>query len=66
MLLIFDLDDTLVYTHRVFMQLTEQFLARMAELGFDDENVYYTLDSIDREIVESEGAYVPWALACVR
>lgn len=61
MLLIFDLDDTLVYTHRVFMQLTEQFLARMAELGFDDENVYYTLDSIDREIVESEGAYVPWA-----
>ncbi len=61
MLLIFDLDDTLVYTHRVFMQLTERFLARMAELGFDDENVYYTLDSIDREIVESENAYVPWA-----
>lgn len=61
MLLIFDLDDTLVYTHRVFMQLTEQFLARMAELGFDDDNVYYTLDAIDREIVESENAYVPWA-----
>lgn len=61
MLLIFDLDDTLIYTHRVFMQLTRQFLERMACLGFDDENVYYTLDSIDREIVESEDAYVPWA-----
>jgi putative hydrolase of the HAD superfamily len=61
MLLIFDLDDTLVHTHRVFVELTEEFLNRMAELGFDDENVYYTMDAFDREIVEEANAYVPWA-----
>ncbi|MBQ3199018.1 MAG: HAD family hydrolase [Firmicutes bacterium] len=61
MLLIFDLDDTLLHTHRVFVELTEAFLARMAELGFDDDNVYYTLDSFDCEIIEDADAYVSWA-----
>ena len=36
MLLIFDLDDTLIYTHQVFVELTEQFLQQMAALGIDD------------------------------
>lgn len=61
MLLIFDLDDTLIHTHRLFLQLTEEFLQRMAALGFADENVYYTLDAFDREAIESSEAYVPWA-----
>jgi putative hydrolase of the HAD superfamily len=61
MLLIFDLDDTLIHTHRIFVELTEEFLERMSALGFDDENVYYTMDAFDREIVEEANAYVPWA-----
>ena len=61
MLLIFDLDDTLIHTHRVFLALTEEFLRRMAALGLADENVYYTLDAFDRENIESAEAYVPWA-----
>lgn len=61
MLLIFDLDDTLIHTHRVFMELTEEFLRRMAEMGLGDENVYYTMDSFNREAVEDNNAYVPWA-----
>lgn len=61
MLLIFDLDDTLIYTHPVFVELTKQFLQQMAELGFDDENVYYTMDAFDCEAVEEADAYVPWA-----
>ncbi len=61
MLLIFDLDDTLIYTHQVFVELTEQFLQQMAALGFDDDNVYYTLDAFDREAIEQADAYVPWA-----
>lgn len=61
MLLIFDLDDTLVYTHQVFVDLTRQFLQEMATLGFDDENVYYTMDAFDCEAVEEADAYVPWA-----
>lgn len=61
MLLIFDLDDTLIHTHRVFLELTDEFLRRMAELGLGDENVYYTMDSFNREAVEDNAAYVPWA-----
>lgn len=61
MLLIFDLDDTLIYTHRVFMRLTDEFLARMAAFGFDDGDVYATMDEIDRGIVTAADAYVPWA-----
>lgn len=61
MLLIFDLDDTLIHTHRVFLDLTDEFLHRMAELGLGDENVYYTMDSFNREAVEDNNAYVPWA-----
>lgn len=61
MLLIFDLDDTLIYTHQIFVELTEAFLQQMAALGFADENVYYTLDAFDREAVELADAYVPWA-----
>lgn len=61
MLLIFDLDDTLIHTHRVFLELTDEFLRRMAGLGMADENVYYTMDSFNREAVEDNGAYVPWA-----
>lgn len=61
MLLIFDLDDTLIHTHRVFMEITEAFLSKMAALGFADDNVYYTLDAFDREAIENAGAYVPWA-----
>ena len=33
----------------------------MAALGFDDDNVYYTLDAFDREAIEQADAYVPWA-----
>ena len=39
MLLIFDLDDTLIYTHQVFVELTAEFLQQMADLGMSDENV---------------------------
>lgn len=61
MLLIFDLDDTLIHTHRVFMELTDEFLRRMAEMELFDENVYYTMDNFNREAVEDNNAYVPWA-----
>lgn len=61
MLVIIDLDDTLIHTHRVFLELTEEFLQRMAALGFDDENVYYTLDTYNQDTVEEHNAYVPWA-----
>lgn len=61
MLLIFDLDDTLIYTHQVFVDLTEDFLRQMAELGLSDDNLYYTLDAFDCEAVEQADAYVPWA-----
>lgn len=61
MLLIFDLDDTLIHTHRVFLELTDEFLRRMEALGLGDENVYYTMDSFNREAVEDNNAYVPWA-----
>jgi len=61
MLLIFDLDDTLIYTHQVFAELTDEFLRQMASLGLADDNLYYTLDAFDREAVEQADAYVPWA-----
>ncbi|MBQ3181120.1 MAG: HAD family hydrolase [Firmicutes bacterium] len=61
MLLIFDLDDTLVVTHPIFMRLTEQFLDEMRGLGLWDEQLYPTLDAIDRGIIEQAGEYVPWA-----
>ncbi len=61
MLLIFDLDDTLVVTHPVFVRLTQQFLDGMRVLGMWDEQLYPTLDAVDRGIVEQAGAYVPWA-----
>lgn len=61
MLLIFDLDDTLIYTHQVFVELTAEFLQQMADLGMSDDNLYYTLDAYDREAVEQADAYVPWA-----
>lgn len=61
MLLIFDLDDTLIHTHRVFLELTDEFLHRMAALGLLDDNLYYTLDAFNCETVEANQAYVPWA-----
>ena len=61
MLLIFDLDDTLIYTHQVFVELTDEFLQQMAALGLSDDNLYYTLDAFDREAIEQADAYVPWA-----
>lgn len=61
MLLIFDLDDTLVVTHPVFVRLTQQFLDEMRGLGLWDDELYPTLDAIDRGIIEQAGAYVPWA-----
>lgn len=60
-LLIFDLDDTLVVTHPIFVQLTERFLQRMRKLGLWDEELYPTMDAIDRGIIDAAGEYVPWA-----
>ncbi|MGI5824838.1 MAG: HAD family hydrolase [Bacillota bacterium] len=56
-LLIFDLDDTLIHTHSVFLQVTAEVLDRMEELGIIDDNLYYTLDSFDQEMVETEGNF---------
>lgn len=56
-LLLFDLDDTLIYTHRVFLQVTAEIIDRMEELGIIDDNLYYTLDSFDQELVEEEQSF---------
>lgn len=56
-LLIFDLDDTLIYTHLVYLQVTAEIIDRLQELGVDDENLYYTLDSYDQETVEEDGCF---------
>lgn len=56
-LLIFDLDDTLIYTHNVYLQVTAEVIDRMEELGIIDENLYYTLDSFDQETVEEDGCF---------
>ena len=44
-LLIFDLDDTLIETHSVFLRITNEILARMEDEGIIDDNLYYTFDS---------------------
>lgn len=56
-LLIFDLDDTLIYTHNVYLQVTAEVMDRMEELGIIDDNLYYTLDSFDQETVEEDGCF---------
>ncbi len=61
MLVIFDLDDTLIYTHKVFVEITERFMDAMEMMGIADENMFYTLDGYDKEHIEDAGAYVEWA-----
>lgn len=56
-LLIFDLDDTLIHTHLVYLQVTAEIIDRMEELGIFDDNLYYTLDSYDQETVEEDGCF---------
>lgn len=56
-LLIFDLDDTLIHTHLVYLQVTAEIIDRMEELGICDDNLYYTLDSYDQETVEEDGCF---------
>lgn len=56
-LLIFDLDDTLIHTHMVYLQVTAEIIDRMEELNICDDNLYYTLDSYDRETVEDDGCF---------
>lgn len=56
-LLLFDLDDTLIYTHQVFLQVTAEIIDTMEELGIIDDNLYYTLDSFDQELVEKEQSF---------
>ena len=55
--IIFDLDDTLIYTHEVYLAITAEFLEKMAEYGLTDDNLYGTLDAYDQENVEAAGAY---------
>ena len=38
-LLIFDLDDTLIETHSVFLRITNEILARMEDEGIIDDNL---------------------------
>ena len=57
-LIIFDLDDTLIYTHNVYLDLSRQFIDLMADVGIEDDNLYQTLDSFDQENVESDGCYL--------
>lgn len=56
-LLIFDLDDTLIHTHLVYLQVTAEIIDRMEELGICDDNLYYTLDNYDQETVEDDGCF---------
>lgn len=56
-LLIFDLDDTLIETHSVFLRITNEILARMEDEGIIDDNLYYTFDSFDQEMVEETGSF---------
>lgn len=58
-LLIFDLDDTLIYTNNVFIQVTEQVMERFRTLGIRDERLFQTLDTFDREMVATAGHFHP-------
>ncbi len=53
--IIFDFDDTLVYTNSVFEAVKEKFYKRMAELSLFDENLPKILNYYDIENVKAFG-----------
>ncbi|MBQ2699429.1 MAG: HAD family hydrolase [Firmicutes bacterium] len=54
--IIFDFDDTLVYTNELFDIAKDRFYLRMAELGFDDTDVPKLLNDCDIANIAKAGA----------
>ena len=55
--IIFDFDDTLVYTHSIFRCATQAFCAHMQELGLYDQNLPQVQDEFDRDNVRRVGYF---------
>lgn len=55
--IIFDFDDTLVYTHSVFRRATEDFCTQMRALGLYDQNLLKVQDEFDRANVCRAGYF---------
>ncbi len=53
--IIFDLDDTLVKTSKLYDQAREEFSLQMGKLGFKEEEVLIKLDEIDIKNINQYG-----------
>ena len=56
---IFDFDDTLVYTYKIFLAATDEFAQAMKKMGLYDEDLFKILDDFDIKNVHKNGGFLP-------
>ncbi|MDD4571605.1 MAG: HAD family hydrolase [Clostridia bacterium] len=56
---IFDFDDTLVYTYKLFLEATYEFMDAMKKMGLYDDELFKVLDDFDIKNIEKNGGFLP-------